>query len=100
MTEETQGPFYINYTVRGEHCMMGPYNTQRFAMAHVDDVRRLSDVSNVFIGKEPPCEKSYRRLVPITAILAGASLLTAMVLRIDEIVAPDCLGWLFPPGTV
>jgi hypothetical protein len=32
--------FYINYSLSGEHYAMGPYHTRRFAMSHIDDVRR------------------------------------------------------------
>ena len=58
--------FYINYSLNGEHYIMGPYGTRRFAMSHIDDVRRQPGVSNVFLGNKPPDEKSYRKLVPIT----------------------------------
>ena len=58
--------FYINYSLNGEHYIMGPYGTRRFAMSHIDDVRRQPSVSNVFLGNKPPGEKSYRKLVPIT----------------------------------
>jgi hypothetical protein len=39
--------FYINYSLNGEHYIMGPYHTRRFAMSHIDDVRRQPGVSNV-----------------------------------------------------
>jgi hypothetical protein len=45
---------------------MGPYHTRRFAMSHIDDVRRQSGVSNVYLGNKPPDDKSYRKRVPIT----------------------------------
>jgi hypothetical protein len=32
--------FYINYSLNGEHYAIGPYHTRRFAMSHIDDVRR------------------------------------------------------------
>jgi len=32
--------FYINYSLNGEHYAMGPYHTRRFAMSHIEDVRR------------------------------------------------------------
>ena len=40
--------FYINYSLNGEHYIMGPYHTRRFAMSHIDDARRQPGVSNVF----------------------------------------------------
>jgi hypothetical protein len=58
--------FYINYSLNGEHYIMGPYHTRRFAMSHIDDVRRQPGVSNVFLGNKPPDTKSYRKRVPIT----------------------------------
>jgi hypothetical protein len=58
--------FYINYSLNGEHYIVGPYPTRRFAMSHIDDFRRLPGVSNVFLGNKPPADKSYRKLVPVT----------------------------------
>ena len=58
--------FYINYSLNGEHYAMGPYHTRRFAMSHIDDIRRQPGASNVYLGNKPPDDKSYRRLVPIT----------------------------------
>jgi hypothetical protein len=58
--------FYINYSVNGEHFIMGPYHSRRFAMSHIDDVRRQPGVSNVFLGNQPPAERPYRQRVPIT----------------------------------
>jgi hypothetical protein len=63
--------FYINYSLNGEHYAMGPYHTRRFAMSHIDDVRRQSGVSNVYLGNKPPDDKSYRKLVPITMAAMG-----------------------------
>jgi hypothetical protein len=60
--------FYINYSLNGEHYIMGPYHTRRFAMSHIDDVRRQPGVSNVYLGNKPPDDKSYRKRVPITAM--------------------------------
>ena len=40
--------FYINYSLNGEHYVMGPYRSRRFAMSHIDEVRRQPGVSNVF----------------------------------------------------
>lgn len=62
----SDGPFYINYSKDGEHYMMGPYRTRRFAMTHIDDVRRLPGACNVFLGNEPPGNKQYRHVVAIT----------------------------------
>jgi hypothetical protein len=62
--------FYINYSLNGEHYIMGPYHTRRFAMSHIDDVRRQPGVSNVFLGNKPPDDKSYCKRVPITAMEA------------------------------
>jgi hypothetical protein len=45
---------------------MGPYHTRRFAMSHIDDVRRQPGVSNVYLGNKAPDDKSHRKLVPIT----------------------------------
>jgi hypothetical protein len=59
--------FYINYSLNGEHYVMGPYHTRRFAMSHIDEVKRQPGVSNVYLGNEAPDEKSYRQRVPITA---------------------------------
>jgi hypothetical protein len=58
--------FYINYSLNGEHYSMGPYHTRRFAMSHIDDVRRQPGASNVYLGNKPPDDKSYRKRVPIT----------------------------------
>ena len=58
--------FYINYSLNGEHYAIGPYHTRRFAMSHIDDVRRQPGVSNVYLGNKPPEDKSYRKRVPIT----------------------------------
>ena len=58
--------FYINYSLNGEHYSMGPYHTRRFAMSHIDDVRRQPGISNVYLGNKPPEDKSYRKRVPIT----------------------------------
>jgi hypothetical protein len=58
--------FYINYSLDGEHYILGPYHTRRFAMSHIDEVRRQPGVSNVFLGNQPPDDKSYRKRLPIT----------------------------------
>ena len=58
--------FYINYSLNGEHYAMGPYHTRRFAMSHIDDIKRQPGASNVYLGNKPPDDKSYRKLVPIT----------------------------------
>jgi hypothetical protein len=58
--------FYINYSLNGEHYVMGPYHTRRFAMSHIDEVRRQPGVSNVYLGNKSPDEQSYRQRVPIT----------------------------------
>jgi hypothetical protein len=50
--------FYINYSLNGEHYSMGPYHTRRFAMSHIDDVRRQPGASNVYLGNKPPDDKS------------------------------------------
>jgi hypothetical protein len=63
--------FYINYSLNGEHYSIGPYHTRRFAMSHIDDVRRQPGVSNVFLGNKPPDDKSYRKRVPITKAMEG-----------------------------
>jgi hypothetical protein len=63
--------FYINYSRNGEHFIMGPYRSRRFAMSHIDDVKRQPGVSNVFLGKQPPDERPHRRLRPITAVEEG-----------------------------
>ena len=61
--------FYINYSLNDEHYIMGPYHTRRFAMSHIDDVRRQQPgISNVYLGNKPPEDKSYRKLVPITMV--------------------------------
>ena len=60
--------FYINYSLNGEHYSIGPYQTRRFTMSHIDDVRRQPGVSNVFLGNKPPDAKSYRKPVPITTV--------------------------------
>ena len=61
--------FYIKYSLNGEHYSIGPYQTRRFAMSHIDDVRRQPGVSNVYLGNKPPDDKSYRKLVPITMVM-------------------------------
>ena len=53
--------FYINYSLNGEHYAMGPYHTRRFAMSHIDDIRRQPGASNVYLGNKPPDDKSYRK---------------------------------------
>jgi hypothetical protein len=58
--------FYINYSLNGEHYIVGPYHTRRFAMSHLDDLRRQPGVSNVYLGNKPPRDKSYRKWVSIT----------------------------------
>jgi hypothetical protein len=58
--------FYINYSQNGKHYSIGPYHTRRFAMSHIEDVRRQPGVSNVYLGNKPPDDKSYRKRVPIT----------------------------------
>jgi hypothetical protein len=63
--------FYINYSLNGEHYAMGPYHTRRFAMSHIEDVRRQSGASNVYLGNKPPDDKSYRKLVPITMAIGA-----------------------------
>ena len=63
--------FYINYSLNGEHYAMGPYHTRRFAMSHIEDVRRQPGVSNVYLGNNPPDDKSYRKLVPITMAMGS-----------------------------
>jgi hypothetical protein len=63
--------FYINYSLNGEHYSMGPYHTRRFAMSHIEDVRRQPGVSNVYLGNKPPDDKSYRKRIPITKAMQG-----------------------------
>ena len=63
--------FYINYSLNGEHYAMGPYHTRRFAMSHIDDIRRQPGASNVYLGNKPPNDKSYRKLVPITMAMGS-----------------------------
>jgi hypothetical protein len=65
--------FYINYSLNGEHYAMGPYHTRRFAMSHIEDVRRQAGASNVYLGNKPPDDKSYRKLVPITMAMGHDS---------------------------
>jgi hypothetical protein len=43
--------FFINYSQNGEHYSIGPYHTRRFAMSHIDDVRRQPGVSNVYLRR-------------------------------------------------
>jgi ATP-dependent DNA ligase len=43
---------------------------RRFAMSHIDDVRRQPGTSNVYLGNTPPDDKSYRKLMPITMAMA------------------------------
>ena len=66
--------FYINYSLNGEQYAMGPYHTRRFAMSHIEDVRRQAGASNVYLGNKPPEDKSYRKLVPITMAMGLRSM--------------------------
>ena len=68
-----EGPFYINYSRNGEHYIIGPYSTRSFAMSHIDEVRNRPDVNNVYLGNKGPAQKDYRKVLPITAILAAFS---------------------------
>jgi hypothetical protein len=57
-------------------CLVGNFRVARpvlarhlsIAMSHIDDVRRQSGVSNVYLGNKSPEDKSYRKRVPITAM--------------------------------
>ena len=100
--KEEAGPFYINYTRAGEHYMAGPYSSRRFALKHIEDVRRLPGVTNVYLGLRPPSDeaKAYRQLVPITTILTMISVAGFALLRIHCAITADWLGWLTPPGTL
>lgn len=101
ITDQGKGPFFINYSLNGDHYMVGPYNTRRFAMSHIDDVRRIPGVSNVFLGNRGPStvEKAYRRLLPITATVAAATFSSLFALQIDTLMTPDWMGlWFGFPG--
>ena len=40
--------FYINYSLNGEHYIVGPYHTRRFAMSHLDDRPARAGAENYF----------------------------------------------------
>jgi hypothetical protein len=100
--KEEAGPFYINYTRAGEHYMVGPYSSRRFALKHIEDVRRMPGVTNVYLGLRSPSDeaKAYRHLVPVTTILTMLSVAGFALLRIHCAISPDWLGWLTTPGTL
>jgi len=89
MTSDTkEGPFWINYSVGGEHFMVGPYNTRRFAMVHIDDVRKIPGADHVFLGNRPPddSKKSFRHVLPITATVAALSMAAICLAGIFDLV--------------
>ena len=100
--KDKSGPFYINYTRAGEHYMVGPYTTRRFALKHVEELRRLPGVTNVYLGIRGPSHeaKVYRQLVPITTILTMLSVAGFALVRLHCAISADWLGWLTPPGTL
>ena len=73
--------FYINYSLNGEHYIMGPYGTRRFAMSHIDDVRRQPGISNVFLGNKPPDEKSLSQTCTDHDVSRGAVITPAAASR-------------------
>jgi hypothetical protein len=100
--KEEVGPVYINYTRGGEHYMVGPYSSRRFALKHMEDLRGIPGVTNVYLGLRAPSDeaKAYRQLVPITTILTMFSVAGFALLRIHCAISADWLGWLTPPGTL
>jgi hypothetical protein len=74
ITDVGDGPFYINYSVAGEHYMIGPYSNRRFAMTHMDDVRQIPGAYQIYLGKKPPQEKQYRHSLSVTWLASGAQL--------------------------
>jgi hypothetical protein len=51
LSQDEARQFYINYSLNGEHYIMGPYHTRRFAMSHIDDVRRQPGVNRNWSSK-------------------------------------------------
>jgi hypothetical protein len=87
--------FYINYSQNGKHYSIGPYHTRRFAMSHIEDVRRQPGVSNVYLGNKPPDDKSYRKRVPNAPRASPASLVeTHHQRRMTEAKSVSLRAWL------